>query len=146
MRTRSRPLLRPTLALLLAALAACGNKAAVDPKNREVPWTYGPTTGGATVEHVQGAGKKEGTPAVARGWNCRLQDGKRLTVRPYELTSTHPLFGKVALSVGLFDKTGKQLAMLRSEPITAQNATFTFDVEEAVAKELLDAVLWYVKV
>jgi hypothetical protein len=133
-----------SLALVLA-MAACGGKPPADPNNREVPWTYGPRTDVATAEHLAGSGHKGATP-MAKGWQCRLQDGKQLVVRPYELSSSHPLFGKVALNVGLFDKNGKQLEMLRSGTLTQQNATATFDLAEATAKQLYDLVLWYVKV
>lgn len=136
------PLRPAALTFLLLAAAACGSRIATDPKNREVAWTYGPTTGGATSEHVQGTGKKGGAP-VAKGWQCRLQDGKRLTVTPYQLAESHALFGKVALSIGLFDKTGKQIAMVQSAAVTAQTATFTFELTDAVATQLYDAVIWY---
>jgi hypothetical protein len=93
---------------LCAFAAACGNRAAADPNDREVPWTYGPMQGGATAEHLAGAGKKGG-PALAKGWQCRLQENKRLVVRPYQLASSHPLFDTVSLSIGLFDKTGGEI-------------------------------------
>lgn len=128
----------------LLLLAACGGKAAADPNQREVSWAYGPTTGGATAEHVQGIGGKGG-PGITKGWQCRLQDGKRLLVRPYQLADQHPLFGKVTLVIGLYDKTGKELAMLKSAPVTAANASFTFDLDAAVAGQLWDLVLWYRK-
>jgi len=141
MRVR-RLILPATIASLLAVVGACGAKAPADPKNREIPWTYGPTTGGATAEHVRGTGTKGGPP-VAAGWQFRLQDGTRLTVVPFRLAETHPLFGKVALSVGLFDIAGKQLGSFRSEAITAQNATASFDLTEDVATKLNDVVIWY---
>lgn len=131
------------VALLLASVAACGNPVAADPNNREVAWTYGPMTGGASAEHAKGAGEK-GSP-IATGWRLRLHDGKRLTVKPYQLAETHPLFGRVAMSVGLYDQDGKEIAMLRSDVLTAQNASFAFDLEEGVAARLWDAVLWFVK-
>lgn len=140
--TNERSLRNAALAFLLFATAGCGRDMAADPKNREVPWTYGPTTGGATAEHVQGTGKRGGA-AIAKGWQFRLQDGKRLTVRPYQLAESHPLFGKVAMSVGLFDKTGKELATVLSAAITAQNASFTFELTDAVASQLCDVVIWY---
>jgi hypothetical protein len=133
------------LSFLLALAAACGSRAAADLNNREIPWKYGPTTGGATSEHVQGAGLKGG-PAIAKGWQCRLQDGKRLVVKPYQLASTHPLFGKVTLTLRLFDKAEKPLESVRSTVVTAQNATFTFELTEAVANKLWDVVIWYVAV
>lgn len=133
------------LALLLAGTVGCGGKPSADPKNREIPWAYGPTNGTATVEHLQGSGHRGGA-AIAKGWQCRLQDGKQLVVKPFELAAAHPLFGKVALSVSLFDKDGKEIGALVSPPITAQNATFTFDVAEAVVPRLWDLVIWYRKV
>jgi hypothetical protein len=129
---------------LCAFAAACGNRAAADPNDREVPWTYGPMQGGASAEHLAGAGKKGG-PALAKGWQCRLQENKRLVVRPYQLASSHPLFDTVSLSIGLFDKTGAQLGMLRSGKLTASNATSTFELDAATAGRLYDVVLWYVK-
>ncbi len=135
---------RSAVALLVAAAAACGSRITADPDNREVPWTYGPTTGGATAEHVQGTGSGGGAP-IARGWKCRLHAGKRLTVQPYQLAPTHPLFGKVVMSFGLFDKTGKQIGTVRSEPVTAQHAAFSFDLADAEATQLWDVVIWYVK-
>jgi hypothetical protein len=146
MRARSQVTSALGVAFVLASIAACGSKVAPDPKNREVPWTYGPTTGGATAEHVQGAGKKGGPP-IAVGWQCRLVDGRQLVVKPYQLASSHPLFGKVTMSFGLFDKGGKPLETVRSNgPVTAQNATFTFEISEAVAGKLWDIVIWYVAV
>lgn len=140
-RNHQRPIRHAPLAFLMATLAACGGKTAAD-QGREIAWTYGPTTGGATSEHVQGTGKGGGAP-IAGGWQCRLHDGKRLTVKPYRLAPTHALFGKVSMTLGLFDKTGKQLETVRSEVVTAQNATFTFDLTDAVATELWDLVIWY---
>ena len=127
---------------MLAAVAACGSRTAADPKSREIPWTYGPTTGGATSEHVRGTGKEGGAP-IAQGWQCRLHDGKRLTVRPYRLAETHPLFGKVVMAIGLFDKTGRQIGKLSSEAVTAQNASLTFELTDAVVAQLWDLVIWY---
>jgi hypothetical protein len=131
-------------AFLLIAAVACSGGTVTDPHNRDVPWAYGPTTGTSTAEHARGTGS-EGGAAIAKGWQCRLADGKHLTVRPYQLASTHPLFGKVTLSVGLFDQAGKQLAMLNSPVITAANATFSFDIDEATADQLWDLIFWYRK-
>lgn len=144
-RAQLPPIRRTALALVVATTASCGSRIAADPKNREIPWTYGPTTGGATSAHVQGTGKKGGAP-MAKGWKCRLYDGKRLTVEPYHLAQAHPLFGKFVMSFGLFDKAGKQLTTMRSEAVTPQNATFTFEITEAVATQLWDLVIWYVEV
>jgi len=137
-----RLFLPATIATLLTVAGACGSNTPADPRNREIPWTYGPTTGGATPEHVRGTGTKGGPP-VAAGWQCRLHDGARLTVVPFQLAEHHPLFGKVALTVGLFDKDGKQITSFRSAAITAQNATAAFDLTGDVATRLLDVVLWY---
>jgi hypothetical protein len=143
LRVSRRPMRTAAVAALLAAVAACGSRASADPKNREIPWRYGPTTGGATAEHVQGTGTKGGAP-MAKGWQCRLHDGKRLTVQPYQPASAHPLFGKVSLSLSLFDKAEQQIGALRSDPVTAQPATFTFELPEDVAAKLWDLVIWYV--
>lgn len=143
-RADRRPLASMPTALLLVAIAACGGSPPADPGNREVAWSYGPTKGGATAEHVAGTGS-EGGSAIAKGWQCRLQDGKFLTVQPYQLAPSHALFGKVTLSVGLFDKTGKQLGTLRSPVITAANATFTLELAADVADQLWDVVFWYRK-
>ncbi len=67
-------------------------------------------------------------------------------MKPYQLAQTHPLFGKVAMSFGLFDKTGKQLETVRSDAVTAQNATFTFELTDVVATQLWDLVIWYCEV
>lgn len=131
------------LTALLAAFAACSKTAPTDPKNREIPWSYGPTTDASSAEHLTGTGKKGGA-AMSKGWQCRLQDGKRLLVQPYQLAESHPLFGKVALNVGLFDKTGKQLGEQTSPKLDAGNATFTLELDEATATQLYDVVFWYV--
>ena len=131
-------------AILLVAATACGDRMQTDPANREVPWVYGPTSDTAAAEHVQGIGGKSG-PGIAKGWQCRLQDGKRLVVRPYQLATSHPLFGKVVLSIGLYDKTGKDIETVRSGTITADNATFTFELTETSASRLWDLVIWYRK-
>ncbi|MBL8749280.1 MAG: hypothetical protein JNK78_08970 [Planctomycetes bacterium] len=140
---RRRPS-RSVAAAFLFAVAACGEQTRSDPANREVPWTYGPVSEVASAEHSQGVGGKSG-PGVTKGWKCRLEGGKRLVVRPYELASSHPLFGKVVLAVGLFDKNGKDIETVTSGVITATNATFTFDLTEASASRLWDLVLWYRK-
>lgn len=141
LRLLRRPL-RGTGLVLLLVMAACGSGTVADPGNREVPWTYGPTTGGATAEHARGTGS-DGGAAIAKGWQCRLQDSKRLVVRPYQPASSHPLSGKVKMVIGLFDKAGKDLATVVSPTVTAPAATFTFELEDAVAKNLWDVVIWY---
>ncbi len=135
---------RSAAAAFLFAAAACGERVQSDPANREVSWTYGPMSEVASAEHSQGVGGKNG-PGITKGWKCRLENGKRLVVRPYELASSHPLFGKVVLAVGLFDKNGKDIETLTSGVITATNATFTFDLSEASAARLWDLVFWYRK-
>lgn len=130
------------LAFLFAALPSCGAEKKYDWKNREIPWTYGPTNDTATQVHLTGTGKK-GPGAISKGWQCRLVDGKNLVVRPYELASSHALFGKVILSVGLFDQSEKQLGDFTSGTVTAENATFTFELTEAMAKTLNDVVIWF---
>lgn len=139
-----RPHRRPfsSTALALLAATACGADKSTAPQGREIPWVYGPTTGGATAEHVQGSGKK-GEP-VAKGWKFRLQQGRRLVLTPFQLASTHPLFGKVAVNVGLFDQADQPIGTVTSGVITAANATFTFELDEAVAAKLASLVIWYV--
>lgn len=139
---RCRP--APATAFLLLTLAACNEGPTADPQNREVAWTYGPTNGTSSFEHARGTGS-EGGAAVAKGWHCRLQEGKRLIVQPYQLAASHPLFGKVTLAVGLFDQAGAQLAMLNSPVLTAETTTLTFDVDQAAAARLWDVVFWYRK-
>ncbi len=138
-----RPIRLAALApLLAAALVSCSRETAADPNSRKIEWTYGPTSGTATPEHVAGTGTKGGA-AIAKGWTCRLVDGKRLTVSPYQLSSSHPLFGKVALSIGLFDKDSKDIGTVRSGTLTATNASFSFDLADDLAKRLFDVVIWY---
>lgn len=131
------------LASALAVLAACSKTAPADPNNREIPWSFGPTTGASSAEHLTGTGKKGGA-ALSKGWQCRLQDGKRLQVVPYQLAESHPLFGKVALNVGFFDKAEKQIGEQNSPVLTAGNASFTLELDEKVAAQLVDVVFWYV--
>lgn len=137
-------LLAGAAAPLWLVLAACGSRAAADPNQREVPWTYGPTKGGATAEHVQGIGGKD-RPGISKGWQCRLQNGKTLIVRPYQLASSHPLFDQVVLEIGLFDKAGQELTSVTSGAVTAGNATFSFELEAGIASQLLDVVIWFRK-
>ena len=141
-RARSGSFRFASSALLLFA-AACGSRVAADPNQREIAWTYGPTNGGATAEHVQGTGRKGG-PAIAKGWQCRLLDGKRLSIQPYQLAASHPLFGKVMMSIDLFDKTGKKIGSVRSAMLTAGNASSTFEIAPDVAARLWDVVIYYV--
>lgn len=131
------------LGAALAALPSCGSEQQYDWKNREIPWTYGPTTGTARPEHLSGTGTTGGD-AISKGWKCRLSDGSRLTVAPFELAESHELFGKAGMNVGLFDRHGEQLDSRRSEAITAENATFTFEIDAEVGKQLHDLVIWFV--
>ena len=144
MRARQkRPVLRPAaLALLLATVPSCGAETKFDWKNRELSWVYGPTADTATYEHLAATGNK-GKGPIAKGWKCRLSDGRQLLVEPYELSSSHALFGKVIMIVGLFDSSGNQIETVRSAPITASNASFSFDLSEDVAKPLYDLVIWF---
>lgn len=130
------------VAMLVATMPSCGSEPPYDWKNREIPWTYGPTNSTATREHLNATGTK-GPGAIAKGWSCRLRDGKELVVQPYQLASTHALFGKVLMNVGMFDASGKQLGSFRSAAITAENASSTFEVTEEVARPLCDVVIWF---
>lgn len=127
--------------LFVLTTTACGG-GAPDPDGREVAWVYGPTTGGATAEHVLGTGTRDGN-RIAKGWQLRLQEGGRLVVRPYRLADSHPLFGKVVLSIGLFDTAGQQIGTVQTGPIEAKTASFTFDLAAALAARLHDVVIWY---
>lgn len=129
---------------LLLALAGCDRQPAADPNNREIPWAYGPTANLATEVHLRGTGK-EGGSAIAGGWSCRLVDGRRLTVTPRQLASSHPLLGQVVLSVNLFEKSGQDLKSFVSPTITKDGGTFSFDLPADVAARLWDLVLWYRK-
>lgn len=132
------------LSCLLATVPSCKSQKKYDWKNREIAWTYGPTTGAARSEHLIGTGTK-GARAIAEGWKCRLSAGKHLTVKPYKLAASHALFGKATMIISLFDKTGAKIATIRSEAITAQNATFSFEITEDLAKPLYDLVIWFGK-
>ena len=146
MRARQiHPLIATALVFFMAALPSCGSKPDYDWKNREIHWTYGPRTGAATSEHLTGTGTK-GSGAIAAGWNCRLSDGKQLTVKPYQLAESHTLFGNAKMIIGLFDRTDQRLDTVRTEAITDKNATFTFELQEAVAKPLTEVVIWFGKV
>jgi hypothetical protein len=127
---------------LSTLVAGCSGKPPADPKNREISWAYPPNKGAVTSEHLRATGKDGGAP-ITRGWQCRLVDGKQFTIQAYQLAESHPLFGKVQLTIGLFDKTGKDLASLQTTPISKENASFRFELSEAVAKELWDVVIWF---
>ena len=132
------------LMLLLAAASACGSKTPYDWKNREIAWVYGPTSGGATSEHLKGTGSR-GPGPIAVGWKCRLSDGNKLTVKPYQLSKSHALFGKAKMIIGLFNKGGEKIDTVRTDTITAKNATFSLEIKEDVAKPLWDVVIWFAK-
>jgi hypothetical protein len=133
---------RTVLAALFAA-ALCGcDRTAADPNDREVPWAYGPLTSTSSLEHLGGAGKK-GDP-IAKGWQCRLQEQKRLVIRPFQLSAAHPLFGKVTLAVRLYNND-TLLHETKTDVIRADNATFTLDVDPAVGAKLNNLIFFYVK-
>ena len=131
------------VAVALTVVAACGKGAPPDPKNRIVPWSYGPMTADATNEHLLATGTKGGAK-LSIGWQCRLQDGKALLVQPYQLSTSHPMFDKVVLSIGLYDKADKVLTRVQSEPITKDTKGFTFPVDEAMALKLETLTFFYV--
>jgi len=131
--------------LVCLVLASCSGEAASDPDTRTIAWTYAPTNSTATTEHMRGTGA-EGKQAIAKGWRCKLKQEKQLLVAPYQMADSHALFGKVALSIGLFTKDGERLTTLQSAPITAANASFQFELEPEQAAKLWDVVLWFVRV
>ena len=133
------------LACLLFALPSCGKKQTVDWRNRDVAWKFGPTTGAARSEHLIATGTKRGSTPLAEGWNCRLIDGKTLTVKPYKLTTDHRLFGKTIMRIGLFNKASERLGTVSSEVITADNASFSFEIPAEHAKPLWDLIIWFRK-
>ncbi|MCB9876973.1 MAG: hypothetical protein H6835_05150 [Planctomycetes bacterium] len=141
-----RPLRRASLALVLFATAACGGEAAeqTDWKNRELAWKYGPTTGAGSPTHLAATGT-QGAP-IAKGWKVHLVDGTKVTVHPFELSKQHELFGKCVMAVELYDKQSQKIETLVSTPITADGATFSFDVTEDIAKKTWDAIVWFRKV
>lgn len=140
------PLRGALAAAALSLLASCGGeeKPAYDWRNRDLAWKYGPTTGTATPEHLAGTGTV-GKAAMAAGWKCELSGGTSLTIRPFQLADEHPMFGQAGLVVGLFDKDSQRITILRSEAITKDDATFTFDVDEATGQKVYDLILWYGK-
>lgn len=126
--------------VLLAGTSCSGEKS--DPDQRNIPWTYGPTTSEAGADHLRATGTKGGA-AITRGWQCSVDKANRLTIRPFQLAASHPLFGKVLMNVRLYDKAEAELQTVQTGPITAENATFTFDLPEAIANRLCDVVIWY---
>jgi hypothetical protein len=132
-------------AALCATAASCGGgneRPSYDWRNRELAWKYGPTTGTASPQHLLGTGTKRGAP-IAEGWKVDLSEGAKLTVRPYKLAAQHELFGKAGLIVALYDKASQQIEVLRTPAIGPGQATFTLDVDPAVAKATYDLILWY---
>jgi len=140
-----RPTSLATLAMasLLLTLPSCEEAKKYDWKNREISWTYGPTRGAATSVHLNGTGTK-GSP-IAAGWKVLLSDGKTLTVKPYKLAKSHALFGKCKMIISLFNKGSEQIHTMQTEAITADNATFTFELTEEQAKPAWDSVIWFRK-
>jgi hypothetical protein len=137
------PLYFAALAFLLVVLPCCGSKKEYDWKNRDLAWAYAPTKGGAILEHLRGTGTK-GSP-IAHGWKCLLIDGD-LTIKPYELSKTHALFGKTKMVIDLFNKSEKKIGTVRTGTITKDKATFSFEIKEDVAKQVWDVIIWFVKV
>ena len=131
------------LALLLVVTSSCGTEEPYDWKNRRIGWTYAPTNGTALPEHMSAAGAYKGSAALAKGWRFQLTDGKKLSLGPYQIADSHPQFGKVAMTIGLFDKTGKELASLQTAVVTREQAEFSFDLAEEVAEPLHDVVIWF---
>lgn len=131
------------MAALLLTLPSCEEAKKYDWKNREITWTYGPTSGAATSAHLNGTGKK-GSP-LAAGWKLHLSDGNKLTVKPYKLAKSHSLFGNCKMIISLFNKGSEQLHTVTSDAITAENATFSFELTEAQAKPIWDSVIWFRK-
>ena len=70
-----------------------------------------------------------------------LVDGKTLTVKPYKLTTDHRLFGKTIMRIGLFNKASERLGTVSSEVITADNASFSFEIPAEHAKPLWDVIV-----
>lgn len=132
------------LTLLLATVPSCGSPEKFDWKNREVDWKYGPTKGGARSEHLIATGT-QGDDPISEGWKCELVDGKTLTVRPYNLSKSHSLFGKTKLIISMFDRTGAKLHTVVTDTLTTDHATFTFELGEDITKPMLDLIIWYGK-
>ncbi len=132
------------LTLLLATVSSCGSPKKYDWKNRDVAWKYGPTNGAARFEHLTATGT-QGKGKITEGWHCNLTDGKTLTVKPYNLAKSHSLFGKTKLIIGMFDKSGARLHTVTTDPLTTDNATFTFELSEEITKPIWDLVIWFGK-
>lgn len=143
---RSLPILSVSVGCVLfgLCLAGCGGGAPADPNLRQVPWKYGPTNSLSSREHMRGTGT-EGGEALAKGWRLRLEDQRQLTVQPFELAAAHPLFDKVVLAIHLFDQAEQEIHHVVTTPLTPTNASFTFDLEPALAAKVRDAIVWYRK-
>lgn len=145
---RARPnhlsALFPATLMLLTLASACGSKKPTDWKNRAIAWKFGPTSGGATFEHLTGTGTKGAGP-IAEGWKILLSDGNKLEIKPAQLAKDHKLLGKVKMNVGLFNKAHKKIETFRTDVLTAENSTFSFAIKEDAAKQIWDAVIWFVK-
>ncbi|MGK0204863.1 MAG: hypothetical protein ACI89X_003327 [Planctomycetota bacterium] len=146
MRVRPSHLLHyAALTLLLATVPSCGSPKKFDWKNRDIHWTYGPKHGGATFEHLTATGT-QGPGKIAEGWKCYLTDGKTLTVKSYKLAKSHSLIGKTKLVISMFNKSEIKLHTIFTDTLTADNSTFTFELDEEFAKPLWDLVIWYKKI
>jgi hypothetical protein len=130
-------------AAALLLLTGCGaeQKPAYDWRNRDLSWKHGPTDT-ATPEHLACTGQ-QGGKKISAGWKCELQGGTRLTVRPVDLADEHPMFGKARLVIELFDKDSQRLPHVSSDPITREQASFTFEIDEDTGRRLWDLIIWY---
>ncbi len=130
------------LALSWLACACSADAAPSDWRNRELAWKYGPTTGTASLVHLEATGTK-GSGPIAKGWKLHLVDGTRMTLSPYQLADQHALFGTVRIAVGLFDKQSQPIETVVSDVITADGGPYSFEIDEATAKRAWDAILWF---
>ncbi len=129
---------------LLATLSACGGGEPYDWKNREISWRYGPTTTAARAEHLAATGKaKNSKGPIAKGWKLRLVDAQKLTVQPYQLSESHESFGAVKMLVNLYDRSDQRIGIKETPAITADNASFTFELTAELAQKLGDVVIWF---
>ena len=63
----------------------------------------------------------------------------------HELATDHRLFGKTIMRIGLFNKASERLGTVSSEVITADNASFSFEIPAEHAKPLWDLIIWFRK-
>ena len=132
-------------AFAFATLASCGgDPEKYDWRNRELAWKYGPTRGTASPTHLRATGTRGGKP-LAQGWRIHLVDGHRMTVQPYRLAPEHKLFGKTTLAIEMFDKNSEPIDTLVTDPLTRDRASFTFELDEGIARRVYDLILWYRK-